>query len=256
MKEAYYFSHDSNARTDEKILPVRAKHGAKGYGIYFMIIEMLRDATGYKLQCDYSAIAYELHEAVEDVEDVVKNYDLFKIKDGYFWSESFLERMKKKEQKSRKARESALKRWGVTEEKDANAMQTHSEGNAIKERKGKERKGNKKKTSNIYTADSSEYRLAILLANKILQNNPSHRFSIMSEKEFDNKMQSWCADIDKILQIDKRTFEQVEVMIRWCQQDSFWQANILSASKLREKFDTLIAQCKRNGIKNKVYKIS
>ena len=42
-----------------------------------------------------------------------------------------------------------------------------------------------------------------------------------------------------MLRIDKRTPEEIEEVIRWCQNDSFWQANILSTKKLREKFDQL-----------------
>jgi hypothetical protein len=38
---------------------------------------------------------------------------------------------------------------------------------------------------------------------------------------------------------DKRTVEQVATAIRWCQADEFWRANILSMSKLREKYDQL-----------------
>ncbi|MGO2520190.1 MAG: hypothetical protein ACTH8F_08710 [Microbacterium sp.] len=42
-----------------------------------------------------------------------------------------------------------------------------------------------------------------------------------------------------LLDKDGRSVEQVEAAIRWCQADEFWRANILSASKLREKFDQL-----------------
>ena len=45
MKKTSYFSHDSNARNDEKILAVRMKYGAEGYGIYFMILERLETLT-------------------------------------------------------------------------------------------------------------------------------------------------------------------------------------------------------------------
>ena len=38
---------------------------------------------------------------------------------------------------------------------------------------------------------------------------------------------------------DGRTPEQVEKAIRWCQADAFWRANILSASKLRAKYDQI-----------------
>ena len=42
-----------------------------------------------------------------------------------------------------------------------------------------------------------------------------------------------------LLDKDGRSVEQVETAIRWCQADEFWRANILSASKLREKYDQL-----------------
>lgn len=38
---------------------------------------------------------------------------------------------------------------------------------------------------------------------------------------------------------DGRSPEEIARVIRWCQTDSFWRANILSASKLREKYDHL-----------------
>jgi hypothetical protein len=42
-----------------------------------------------------------------------------------------------------------------------------------------------------------------------------------------------------LLDLDGRTFEQVEAAIVWSQNDEFWRTNILSASKLRSKYDQL-----------------
>ncbi|MCT2042634.1 hypothetical protein M3D15_04700 [Pseudoclavibacter alba] len=49
------------------------------------------------------------------------------------------------------------------------------------------------------------------------------------------------------LMIDKdgHTPEQIAAAIRWCQANEFWRANILSAAKLREKYDTLRLQAQR-----------
>lgn len=49
-KETYYFSHDSNAITDTKILNIRADYGLEGYGLFWAIIEMLRNKEKYKLE--------------------------------------------------------------------------------------------------------------------------------------------------------------------------------------------------------------
>ncbi len=44
-KETYYFSHDYNARNDEKILELRSVYGAEGYGIFWMIIETMAETS-------------------------------------------------------------------------------------------------------------------------------------------------------------------------------------------------------------------
>ena len=46
-KDAYYFPHDSNARNDKRLIKVRMKYGMQGYGIYFGIIEILREQNDY-----------------------------------------------------------------------------------------------------------------------------------------------------------------------------------------------------------------
>lgn len=46
-KDAYFFSHDCNARNDPKILALRSVYGAEGYGVYFMLVEILREQPEY-----------------------------------------------------------------------------------------------------------------------------------------------------------------------------------------------------------------
>lgn len=137
-KEAFYFSHDSNARQDEKILKLRAKHGWKGYGIYWAIIEMLRDATNYELETDYNLLAFELRCDEDILHSIINDFKLF-IVNSTFYSSSLKHRMELKEEKSLKAQKAANKRWAKQKQSNsnANAMQTHSERNAIKEKKEK-----------------------------------------------------------------------------------------------------------------------
>jgi hypothetical protein len=52
--------------------------------------------------------------------------------------------------------------------------------------------------------------------------------------------QSWCSHIDKMLRIDKRSVIHIKAIIDWVVKDSFWQKNILSTDKLRQKFDMLV----------------
>ncbi len=72
--------------------------------------------------------------------------------------------------------------------------------------------------------------LSLLLYELILKRNPGH-------KKPDIK--AWAIHIDKMIRLDDRDIEEIGKVIHWCQEDSFWQNNILSTSKLRDKYDHL-----------------
>lgn len=54
--------------------------------------------------------------------------------------------------------------------------------------------------------------------------------------------QAWLAAARRMREIDGRTHEQIMRCIDWCQQSEFWQANIHSMPKLRERYDVLRQQ--------------
>lgn len=85
--------------------------------------------------------------------------------------------------------------------------------------------------------------MAELLSSLIQKNTP----------EWENKssLESWAEDINKLFRIDGRSYKQIEYMIRWVQGDTFWSTNILSARKLREKFNDLIPKVKASVSKKK-----
>ena len=153
-----YFSHDSNARNSDKLMKVRMKLGAEGYGIFFMLIERLREEEGYKSTIDYDTLAFDLRVEPEKVKQVVEDYDLFKItEDGkYFYSDSFNERMEmmdvRAQQRISKAKKAANARWN----KD-------SEGT-------EENKGMLKQCSSNAQACSSNAQAMLNHANKIKLN--------------------------------------------------------------------------------------
>ena len=138
-KDTFYFSHDYNARNDEKIKMLIRKHGMIGYGVFWAIVEDLYNNAN-ALRTDYDGIAYDLRLHSDIVKSVVNDFDLFEINGDYFGSSSVQTRLDQRNEKSLSARKSASYRWNKID-KDANALQTLSEGNAKKERKGKEIKG-------------------------------------------------------------------------------------------------------------------
>lgn len=140
-KEAYYFSHDCNARNDDKIIAVRMRHKAEGYGVYFMLLERLRESSDYSSVKDYNMLAFDFRVSADLVKSIVEDFGLFSFTDDgkRFYSESFSRRMKQKDNKSEKARQSANRRWGMQTqcERNANASLSDCEGNALKEKKRK-----------------------------------------------------------------------------------------------------------------------
>lgn len=147
-KDTFYFSHDFNARTDDKIKNLIRKHGMRGYGIFWAIVEDLyNNANALRLDCE--GIAYDLRADTETVESIIKDFDLFVFDGEYFGSRSIETRLNERNEKSRNAKESADRRWEkvrLQKEINANALRTQSEGNAIN--KGKETKESKEKEIN------------------------------------------------------------------------------------------------------------
>ena len=136
--DTFYFSHDYSARNDEKIKRLIRKYKYLGYGIYWAIIEDLYNNAN-ALRMDYDGIAFDLHSDEKTIKSIVEDFDLFVFDGEFFGSLSVQKRLNKRQEKSNKASENANKRWNKIEI-NANALQTHCDGNAIKERKGKENK--------------------------------------------------------------------------------------------------------------------
>ena len=132
-----YFSHDTKARSDSKLVSLAMRQGMEGLGVYWCIVEMLYENDGKMMRTECERIAYELRTHSDCITAVIYEHELFQWDDLYFWSNSVLNRLKTITEKSDKARQSATKRW-----ENANAMRTQCEGNAIKEKESKVNKIN------------------------------------------------------------------------------------------------------------------
>lgn len=142
-----YFPHDSNSRNSDKLLPIRMKYGAEGYGIYFMILERLREEKNYMSVKDYNMLAFDLRVDTSKLKAIVEDFGLFAFtEDGEcFYSEGFNKRMEIMEEKSRKKSEAgkkgAAKRWQKNSSAIAEPLAKDSEANAV----AKEKNSNKTK---------------------------------------------------------------------------------------------------------------
>ena len=152
MKDAYYFSHDSNARNDTKILAMRCDYGLEGYGMYWVIVETLRDESNYMLKLSdktFKALAMQMHSTSDNVQkfinDCINEYELFATDNEHFWAESLTRRMDKLEIIRDKRKKAAEVRWQKSDndmqmqyKSNAYAMQLDAKESKVKESKVKE----------------------------------------------------------------------------------------------------------------------
>jgi hypothetical protein len=131
-KDAYWFTHDSNARMDEKTLELRARYDWEGYGIFWAVIETLREQSRYEYQhARIAGLAVSIGKPREWMEQFIA--DCIEIgllaSDGQvFYSQSLNDRMARWDERRDSNRKAAHKRW--ESKGDADAMQMHSECNA------------------------------------------------------------------------------------------------------------------------------
>ena len=111
MKDAFYFPHDSNAKDDPKCSMLIEQLGLEGYGIYWVLVETLRDQPNYRYPLSMlSIIARKYNTTAEKVRVVVGNYGLFSVTaDEFFLSESLCRRMERVESMREANRQKGLK---------------------------------------------------------------------------------------------------------------------------------------------------
>jgi len=144
MKDSIYFNHDYNAQSDPKVVRLRLKYWREWYWLFRATVEMMREDADVVIRTsEIDANAYRLHydskEYSEFLDYLVEIWLLYlDTKDWAYFSKRLQEDVEHMRSKSKKARASAnARRKG----RDANALQTECESNAIEESIVEERRG-------------------------------------------------------------------------------------------------------------------
>lgn len=136
MANREFFSHDSDAFYDEKIVGMRADYGFESYALWWFIIERMRKEEDFKL--DYDKKTFRTIKVLTgtkiDVEkfinDCINEYDLFILDNEKFYSKSFLNRMnlmiEKQQKKSEQARIAGKRSAEVRKQKRESEMNNNS----------------------------------------------------------------------------------------------------------------------------------
>ena len=133
--KSLYFPHDSNAHEDMRIIELRMDFGWEAYGLFWALLEVMRIADDYSISDNIKPLAYKFQikpDKLQAIIDRCLELKLLTKDDNMLYCKELNERMIAVESKSANARKAAEKRWS-----NADAMQTHSERNAIKVNKSK-----------------------------------------------------------------------------------------------------------------------
>lgn len=139
-KEAYWFKHDSNAKDDPKIIILIEELGLEGYGIFWLLVETLRNERDFMAPLRIiPALARRYNTSNEKIMAVITRYNLFIVKDEkVFYSQSLIERMvpllEKKKKLVEAGKKGAEKRWKNSKQNSVANGQANSNNRIVNKR--------------------------------------------------------------------------------------------------------------------------
>ncbi|MDH6305749.1 hypothetical protein M2459_002495 [Parabacteroides sp. PF5-5] len=143
-KDAYYFPHDCNAKDDPKCVLLIEQLGLEGYGIFWVLVETLREQPDFKYPLKLvPALARKHNTTTAKMKVVVKGYDLFIIEDNTFFFSASLNRRMQPYLEKKKALSEAGKKGNQVRWNKNIALQSGGDQEAIAN------KTNKNKTKEI-----------------------------------------------------------------------------------------------------------
>lgn len=123
-KDSYYFPHDHNARNDRKIAALIKRHKSAGYGVFWIICEMMHEEDG-SIEFDeitFGAIAKDSNEDSEFIKtvinDCITDFKLFSMEQDIVISGRVSRNLEKRQEIS-KSRSIAGKRGAIAKQTDA-----------------------------------------------------------------------------------------------------------------------------------------
>lgn len=227
-KDAYYFPHFCNARHDRKLKRVQKELGVEGYGIYFMLLEVLRDQQDFKYPLDdIDLLADEFGTSEQKVNTVICNYKLFDMdEEKNFTSHKMQLYLQPYLERSKKAQTAARARWDSVKN-NAQALPEHTPSNADA-MQGKESKVKE------YSAEIKNF--TAQFQNYVLEKNP-----IKGLKVTDKLLDSCNETVDKLIRIDGFKLDYIIPCLKWGINNDFWKGQLFSLAPLRGK--------SKNGVK-------
>jgi len=250
---ADYFSHDNDMRNDDKIKALRRKYQHIGYSVYNMFLEKLCNAEYFKIE--FNEINLELWagdfeiepELLNEMLEYFKKINLLQSEDNYIFSEKLINRFDGL--LSKRKRDNT--RLSPTKKYNKIVIASENPQSKVKESKVKEN------TTKVVVANKFASQLDIEISKQlaicILETNDieKNKYKDINNPQIIAKIEKWSQDIEKMQRIDNIDPETIKIVIQWLMKantsnSNFWNTNIRSGRKLREKFSKLYANAKQD----------
>jgi hypothetical protein len=239
-----WFKHDSDANMDAKLKRLRIKYGMAGYGLYWYCLELIAQGIDqnnltFELEHDAEILAHDTginYQLVSEMMVFMVDLGLFENNDGVVTCFKMAMRLDDHTSRNPQIKQIQAKLFGKTSDK----LRSDSE-QASKALNSREDNNTKQEKTIVNSPAKPDYADDDLLFAEKMFN------SIASQQPTFKKpnLKRWAKTIRLMRERDNRNYHDMEKVFVWARRDNFWQSNILSANKFREKYDTLTAQMSR-----------
>jgi len=262
-----YFPH--NVKHGKSMLAIESRFGNDGYSFWFKLLEILGETEGHVFDCnnpvniEYMLAKTHLSEvtAFEIIDLLAKigSIDRELWDEKIIWCQHFVDGVtdaykRRKigipQKPSLCIQKPVTNEFMYTETPPSEVSVNINLQSKVKESKVKDIKdlivGEKNPPTPLkpkkYKFIQPHMELAQYLLDCIKKNKPDFKEPILND---------WADTIRLMQERDNRKHEKIRDVIEWCQSDSFWKSNILSADKLRKQFDKLEMQMNQHQQKPK-----
>lgn len=144
--------------------------------------------------------------------------------------EKYIETCKRRAEAGSKGGQAKVANASKSKQKQANLADSDNKNKKDNKNKSDSDSKNKDPVANAPKYSQDDYDCAVWILSLIRQLNPKFK---------EPNLKIWADDIRKIVNIDKRTYQEISDLFMWVNRDDFWSSNILSPAKLRKQWDKI-----------------
>lgn len=231
-----WVKHDTDANQDNKLQNVLLDYGLEGYGLYWYCIELIagkvdKDNITFELEHDARIIARNVGSTPQKVEEMMRYF----VELGLFENcEGTITCLKLAKRLDKSMTSNPEMRLIIDNLKNPDSVMTASEKpmqDKIRLDQNRidtlvEQKPDKKK----FKFDENHFNFASAMYESIKNVMPRTRRP---------NLEKWANDVRLLCERDKVEINHAWNVFKWANSDPFWQTNILSPSKFKDKFAQL-----------------